>query len=65
MFDSTSGLRQCVSIGIVDDATSELDESFLVQSTSVEVLAQVATVTIVDNDPPPGECVSLCTKYIF
>ena len=62
MFDSTSGLRQCVNIGIVDDTTFELDESFqvsLVQSTSVGVLSQVATVTIVDNDPLPGECVSL------
>ena len=59
MFDSTSSLRQCVNIGIVVDTISELDEIFqvsLVQSTSVGVLSQVATVTIFDNAPPPGEC---------
>ena len=66
MFDSTSDLRQCVNIGIVDDTMSEVDEIFqvsLMQSTSGGVVTGVATVTIVDNDPQPVTVIVEQTQY--
>ena len=61
-FTATSLLRQCVTIGILNDVVFELDETFSVllsQPSPGLVVPQTTAVVSITNDDPPPVTISL------